>query len=56
MSAGHELHLKWLGIDTYQEAVIYMRRDCEVCRSEGFETLCVSLMKRGSLRTAMVSS
>ncbi|MBI3144639.1 MAG: thymidine phosphorylase family protein [Pseudogulbenkiania sp.] len=37
MSAGHELHLKWLGIDTYQEAVIYMRRDCEVCRSEGFE-------------------
>jgi thymidine phosphorylase len=37
MNAGHELHLKWLGIDTYQEAVIYMRRDCEVCRSEGFE-------------------
>ncbi len=37
MGAGHELHLKWLGIDTYQEAVIYMRRDCEVCRSEGFE-------------------
>ena len=38
MSNGHVLHLKWLGIDTYQEAVIYMRRDCEVCRSEGFES------------------
>ncbi|EEG09884.1 thymidine phosphorylase [Pseudogulbenkiania ferrooxidans 2002] len=37
MNAGHKLRLKWLGIDTYQEAVIYMRRDCEVCRSEGFE-------------------
>jgi thymidine phosphorylase len=27
-----------LGIDTYQEVVIYLRADCEVCRSEGFET------------------
>lgn len=26
------------GIDTYQEPVIYMRRDCAVCRSEGFTT------------------
>jgi thymidine phosphorylase len=31
------LRLKRLGIDTYQEAVIYMRRDCHVCRAEGFE-------------------
>jgi thymidine phosphorylase len=31
------LRLKHLGIDTYQEAVIYMRQDCPVCRSEGFE-------------------
>ncbi|TCP14792.1 thymidine phosphorylase [Crenobacter luteus] len=37
MGAGHPLTLKWLGIDTYQEAVIYLHRDCEVCRSEGFE-------------------
>lgn len=29
------LHLKRLGIDTHQEAVIYMRRDCHVCRAEG---------------------
>jgi thymidine phosphorylase len=26
-----------MGIDTYQEPVLYMRRDCHVCQSEGFE-------------------
>jgi thymidine phosphorylase len=26
------------GIDTYQEPVVYMRRDCAICRSEGFTT------------------
>lgn len=31
------LRLRRLGIDTYREAVIYMREDCSVCRSEGFE-------------------
>ncbi len=31
------LKLKRLGIDTYQEAVIYMNRDCPVCRAEGFD-------------------
>ncbi|MBU1927118.1 MAG: thymidine phosphorylase family protein [Gammaproteobacteria bacterium] len=31
------LRLKYLGIDTYKEAVIYMRPDCYVCESEGFE-------------------
>jgi thymidine phosphorylase len=36
-SGGHRLRLKRLGIDTYQEPVIYMRQDCDVCRSEGFE-------------------
>jgi thymidine phosphorylase len=25
------------GIDTYQQPVVYMRRDCPVCRAEGFE-------------------
>ena len=34
-SAG--LRLRPLGIDTHQEFVIYMRRDCHVCRAEGFE-------------------
>lgn len=31
------LTLKYLGIDTYKEPVIYMRSDCYICQSEGFE-------------------
>lgn len=34
---GHALRFRELGIDTRQEHVIYMRRDCHVCRAEGFE-------------------
>lgn len=30
------LTVRRLGIDTQQEAVIFMRQDCHVCRSEGF--------------------
>lgn len=30
------LQLKYLGINTSKEAVIYMREDCHICRSEGF--------------------
>lgn len=33
----HALRLKRARIDTYQEPVLYMRRDCPVCLSEGFE-------------------
>lgn len=40
--AGVESHafltLRDLGIDTQQEHVIYMRRDCHVCRAEGFQS------------------
>lgn len=32
----HLLRARRLGIDTQQEAVIFMRKDCHVCRSEGF--------------------
>ncbi len=35
--APSQLRLRRLGIDTYQEAVLYMHRDCEVCHAEGFE-------------------
>ena len=28
-----ELKLRRLGINTYKEAVIYMREDCHVCRA-----------------------
>ncbi|KAB2943093.1 MAG: thymidine phosphorylase family protein [Hyphomicrobium sp.] len=31
------LVLRRLGVDTYQEHIVYMRADCHVCRSEGFE-------------------
>lgn len=31
------LTLRYLGINTYKEPVIYMREDCPVCKSEGFE-------------------
>ena len=31
------MRLKYLGIDTYKHPVIFMRNDCHVCLSEGFE-------------------
>lgn len=33
----HTFFLKKLGINTHKEAVIYMRPDCHICRSEGFD-------------------
>ncbi|MFP5304374.1 MAG: thymidine phosphorylase family protein, partial [Gammaproteobacteria bacterium] len=33
------VRLRRAGIDTYQVPVIFMREDCTVCRSEGFEAL-----------------
>lgn len=36
-SESGRLVLKRLGIDTQHEAVIYMPRDCHVCRAEGFQ-------------------
>jgi thymidine phosphorylase len=33
----HTLQVRRLGIDTHQEAIIYVRADCDVSRSEGFE-------------------
>ena len=33
------LRVKRLGIDTYSKLVIYMRQDCHICKSEGFEAL-----------------
>ena len=31
------LRARRAGIDTYQQAVVYLRSDCPVCRAEGFE-------------------
>jgi thymidine phosphorylase len=40
MSADHtRLRLTRAGIDTYQQPVVYMHRDCPVCRAEGFSAL-----------------
>ena len=30
------LRARLFGVDTHQEAVVFMRHDCSVCRSEGF--------------------
>ena len=47
------LRLRRLGIDTHQEAVVYMRKDCDVCRSEGLESLSqVQLTHNGRTLTA----
>jgi thymidine phosphorylase len=37
LSTNSFLYLTRLGIDTHQEPVVYMREDCHVCRSEGFD-------------------
>lgn len=40
MSDGHNrMRLVRAGIDTYQQPVVFMHRDCAVCRSEGFAAL-----------------
>ncbi len=36
MSQAQTLHAVNMGIDTHEEPVVYMRRDCDVCRAEGF--------------------
>lgn len=33
------LYLTNIGIDTYQHAVVFMRKDCHVCRAEGFNAM-----------------
>jgi thymidine phosphorylase len=45
------LRLRKLGIDTYQEPVIYMSQDCPICRSEGWnaETRLVITMGKKSI-------
>lgn len=44
----HMLRVRRMGIDTHQEPVIYMRFDCHVCRSEGFEAHSRVLVRRGT--------
>lgn len=44
----NSLRLKWLGIDTYQEPVVFMAQDCPVCRSEGWRAQARVLVTLGS--------
>lgn len=44
------LRARRMGIDTYRENVIYMHAECEVCRSEGFESQARVLVSSGSGR------
>ena len=53
------VRLRHLGIDTYQEPVIYMPRSCGVCRSEGWEAqarLEVAVGERRILATLNVTT
>lgn len=43
--APHLLKARRVGIDTLSEAVVFMRRDCPVCRSEGFSAHSRVLLK-----------
>lgn len=41
------LRARRLGVDTYQESVVYMHSDCAVCKSEGFEAQSRVLVSHG---------
>ncbi len=41
------LRMMRAGIDTYQQSVVYMHRDCEVCRSEGFSAFTRVMVRSG---------
>jgi thymidine phosphorylase len=43
------LRVRRLGIDTQHEAVVFMRKDCPICRSEGFAAHARVWLTRGKL-------
>ena len=45
--AHNRLRLERAGIDTYRQPVVYMHRDCDVCRAEGFAALTRVLIRSG---------
>lgn len=55
MTSKHlDLTLKYLGINTFKDPVIYMREDCHICQSEGFMAQArvrVTLNKRSIVAT-----
>lgn len=50
------LLFKNLGIDTYKESIIYLREDCHMCLSEGFEAkTCVKVSLNGKSIVATIN-
>ena len=49
-TAVNTMQARRVGIDTYREPVVYMRRDCAVCRSEGFAAQARVQMSFGTRR------
>ena len=43
----NSLSVKNIGIDTYRENIVFMRYDCDVCRSEGFSALTRVVVSNG---------
>ena len=35
----HGMRLSRAGIDTYQQLVVYMHKDCHICRAEGYSAM-----------------
>ena len=44
----NHLKFKWLGINTQHEHIVYMREDCHICKSEGFESLTRVIVSNGN--------
>ena len=43
----HAIRARRMGIDTQYEAVVFMHKDCQVCRSEGFSAHARVLLRNG---------
>jgi thymidine phosphorylase len=46
----NRVQVRRMGLDTHDEAVVFMHKDCEVCRSEGFSAHTRVLLCNGSHR------
>lgn len=54
MNIKNKLFLKYLGINTYKEPIVYIREDCLICKSEGFNAqtrVLVTLNNRSIIAT-----
>ncbi|PJD94402.1 MAG: thymidine phosphorylase [Legionella sp.] len=54
LTTKNKLSLKYLGINTYKEPIVYMRADCFICKSEGFSAqarVMVTLKQRSIIAT-----